>query len=66
MRTSYYPKWEKKFSETKKEEVWYPADMRFFDEVEKGNSTHVQIKNVDFKPLDPNLFTKAWVESKSR
>jgi hypothetical protein len=66
LRTAYFPRWKKKFSESKKADVWYPEEIRFFDEVEKANSTLVLIKTVDFKPLEPNLFTKAWLESKSR
>jgi hypothetical protein len=34
--------------------------------VEKANSTLIVIKSVDTKPLEANLFTKAWLESKSR
>ena len=66
LRTSYYPKWKKIFSESKKGDVWYPEEMRFYDEVEKANSTLILIKAVDLHPLPPNLFTKAWLESKSR
>lgn len=66
MRTSYYPKWKKIYSESKKGEVWYPEEMRFFDEIEKGNSTVILIQEIDLRPLDPNIFTKAWLESKSR
>jgi hypothetical protein len=66
LRTSYYPKWKKAFSESKKTEVWFPEEMRFYDEVEKENSTMIVIKSVDMKTLEPNLFTKAWLESKSR
>lgn len=66
LRTAYYPKWHKLYSESKKAEVWYPQEMRFYDEVEKANSTVVLIKQVDLRPLDANLFTKAWLESKSR
>jgi hypothetical protein len=66
LRTSYYPKWKKAFSESKKGDVWFPQEIRFFDEVEKANSTLILIRNVDFKPLPANLFTKAWLESKSR
>jgi hypothetical protein len=66
MRTAYYPKWKKAFSESKKGDVWYPEEIRFYDEVEKGNSTVMQIKDVDFKNLEQNMFTKAWLESKSR
>lgn len=66
MRTAYYPKWQKLFSESKKAEVWFPGEMRFFDEVEKSNSTLVLMKTVDLSKLDENMFTKAWLESKSR
>lgn len=66
MRTSYYPKWKKIFSESKKGDVWFPEEMRFFDEIEKENSTVVLIKSVDLKPLEANIFTKAWLESKTR
>jgi len=66
LRTSYYPKWKKAFSESKKTDVWFPEEMRFYDEVEKANSTLILLKSVDMKPLEANLFTKAWLESKSR
>jgi len=66
MRTAYYPKWQKIYSESKKADVWFPGEMRFFDEVEKQNSTLVLIKSVELSNLDANLFTKAWLESKSR
>jgi hypothetical protein len=66
LRTAYYPKWKKVWSESKKTEVWYPEEIRFFDEVEKANSTIVLIRAVDLHALPPNLFTKAWLESKSR
>ena len=67
MRTLYYPKWKKLFSESKGADVWYPEEIRIYDEVEKANSTTVVlIKNVDLRPLQANIFTKAWLESKSR
>ena len=66
LRTSYYPKWKKVFSESKHTEVWYPQEIRFYDEVEKANSTLILIRAVDLHPLEANLFTKAWLESKSR
>ncbi len=66
LRTSYYPRWKKMYSESKKGDVYYPEEMRFYDEVEKANSTFIMVKSVDMKPLEPNLFTKAWLESKSR
>lgn len=66
MRTTYYPKWKKVFSESKGSDVYYPEEIRIFDEVEKGNKTTVVITTVDLKPLSENIFTKAWLESKSR
>jgi len=66
MRTSYYPRWKKIHSESKKGDVWFPEEMRFYDEIEKANQTLILIKSVDLRTLDANLFTKAWLESKSR
>ena len=66
LRTSYYPKWKKVFSESKKADVYYPEEIRFYDEVEKANQTLVLIRAVDTHALPANLFTKAWLESKSR
>jgi outer membrane lipoprotein-sorting protein len=66
LRTSFYSKWKKIYSESKGGDTWYPGEMRFYDEVEKANSTLIVIKSVDTKPLEANLFTKAWLESKSR
>jgi hypothetical protein len=66
MRTSYYPRWKKVFSESKGTEVGFPEEMRMFDEVEKANSTLLLIKQIDLRPLEANLFTKAWLEAKSR
>ena len=66
MRTSYYPRWRKVFSESKGTDVWYPEEMRFYDEVEKANSTLILVRQVDLRPLTANMFTKAWLEAKSR
>lgn len=66
LRTSFYSKWKKIYSESKGGDTWYPGEMRFYDEVEKANSTLIVVKSVDTKPLEANLFTKAWLESKSR
>jgi hypothetical protein len=66
LRTTYYPKWSKLYSESKQADVYFPAEIRIFDEVEKGNSSIIVIKETDLRPLDANLFTKAWLESKSR
>lgn len=66
MRTTYYPKWNKLYSESKKADVYFAAEIRIYDEVEKGNSTLIVIRDTDLRSLDANLFTKAWLESKSR
>jgi outer membrane lipoprotein-sorting protein len=66
LRTSFFPKWQKQWSESKKAEVWFAREMHFFDEVERANQTLLIVKSVEFKPLEANLFTKAWLESKSR
>ena len=66
MRTSYVPKWQKLYSESKKAELWYRQEIRIYDEIDKANSTLVIVKSVDLNPLSENIFTKAWLESKSR
>ena len=66
MRTSYYPKWKRIYSESKGANVYFPKEIRIFDEVEKGTSTTIVLMEVDLKSLDANIFTKAWLESKSR
>lgn len=66
MRTTYYPKWRKIFSPDKGANVYFPEEIRIYDAIEKGNQTTVVITKVDLEPLDPNVFTKAWLESKSR
>jgi hypothetical protein len=66
MRTVYQPRWRRIFSPSKKADVWYPEEIRMYDEIEKGNSTLILIKEIDLRPLEANLFTKAWLESRSR
>ena len=66
MRTTYYPQWLKKYSESKGTEIYFPKEIRIYDEVQKGNQTTVVIQEVDLKTLDPSIFTTAWLESKSR
>ena len=66
MRTVYQPRWKKIFSPSKKADVWYPEEIRIYDEIEKGNSTLILIKEIDLRALEANLFTKAWLESRSR
>ena len=66
MRTALYPRWKKVYSESKRADVWYPEQIHVYDEIEKANSTMVVIKQVDLRPLTANMFTKAWLEAKSR
>jgi hypothetical protein len=66
MRTIYQPRWRKIFSQSKGADVWYPEEIRIYDEIEKGNSTLILIKEIDLRSLEANLFTKAWLESRSR
>ena len=66
MRTIYYPKWRKVFSESKGADVYIPNEIRIYDEIEKGNQTLIVLRKVDLRPLEKNIFTKAWVESRSR
>ncbi|MDQ3262227.1 MAG: outer membrane lipoprotein-sorting protein [Myxococcota bacterium] len=65
MRTSLIPNYGKVATPDDRA-VWYPREVRIFDEVEKGRTTVMVFKAVDLRPLDDNTFTKAWLESKSR
>lgn len=66
MRSIYYPKWRKMFSKSKNGDLWMPEEILVLDEVEKENKTNVKLLNADLSPLEANIFTKAWLESKSR
>ncbi|MGF1508749.1 MAG: outer membrane lipoprotein-sorting protein [Myxococcota bacterium] len=66
MRTTYYPRWKKVFSAKKGAPVFFPEEIRVYDEIEKGNRTTMVVTKMDFADLDSNIFTKAWLESKSR
>ena len=66
MRTTYYPKWERIYNEEKDDYVYFPKEIRIYDEVEKGNRTIILFRNVELESLPDNIFTKAWLESKSR
>lgn len=66
MRTTYYPKWDRIQSKTKGDWVYFPKEIRIFDEVEEGTRTLIAFKQVDLDKLPENIFTKAWLESKSR
>ncbi|MFT4625091.1 MAG: hypothetical protein ACI8PZ_003757 [Myxococcota bacterium] len=66
MRTTYYPKYRTMFSETKGADVYIAEEVRIFDEIEKGKNTTVVVQDVNLSALEENVFTKAWLESKSR
>jgi hypothetical protein len=38
----------------------------FIDEFEKGNKSIVELKNITIKPIDPHVFTKAYLENLSK
>jgi len=66
MRTSYYPRWKHVVGANKRESIWYPEEIRIYDELRAGSSTLILVKSVDLRPLDANLFSKAWLEAQSR
>jgi hypothetical protein len=66
MRTTYYPSWRKMYSADKGAEIYFPKEIRIFDELEKGNQTTIVMQEVALDPLEDSYFTKAWLESKSR
>lgn len=66
IRTTYYPRWKKVTNESTGKEVYFPREIRVFDEVEKGNRTIILFRSVELSALPDNIFTKAWLESKSR
>lgn len=65
MRTTLFPKW-LKIKSPQGKDVWYAEQIYLFDEVEKGNQSVVKLEAVDLNELPRNMFTKAWLESKSR
>jgi hypothetical protein len=66
MRTSYYPKWDKVFSESKGADVYVWEEALIKDEVEVGNQTRMKLLKVDLHSLEDSIFTKAWLEARSR
>lgn len=66
MRTTLYPMWNKMFSPSKNAEVYFPKEIRIYDEVQTGNTTTIVMQSVGLDALDDAIFTKAYLESKSR
>jgi len=66
LRTVLCSGWKKVILKERPEPFWYAEDVRLYDELHKGNSSTFKAKAVDLSSLPANLFTKAWLESKSR
>jgi outer membrane lipoprotein-sorting protein len=60
MESSYFPKY------TMIDDKYIPLQMIFVDEFEKGNKTMVQLSGIALKPIDNDVFTKAYLENLSR
>ena len=60
MQTEYHPKY------TQIEGKYIPLQMIFIDEFEKGNKTIVELSGISINKLDPNIFTKAYLENLSK
>jgi hypothetical protein len=65
LRTTYRTNY-KQFFDGKGNSQFVPMKSIVVDEVEKGNQTTMVIEQIDIEPLPANIFTKAWLESKSR
>lgn len=66
LRTLYFPSWEKVFSKKKKGHVHFPREIRIFDELDKGAQTIIVLQKVVVEDLPDNVFTKAWLQRRSR
>ncbi len=66
MLTTYYLKWKKVKVPNKKEPLDAPEEIRIINELQTGYSTTLQVQKIDMSGLPENVFTKAWLESKSR
>jgi hypothetical protein len=65
LRTLYFPAWNTAAS-TDGRSIAVPRQLIIYDEVEKGTRTTVVTRAIDLAPLGANIFTKAWVEGRSR
>lgn len=65
LRTTYRTNYQK-FSDASGREQFIPMKSIVKDEVEIGNQTTMVLEQIDTQPLAENIFTKAWLESKSR
>jgi outer membrane lipoprotein-sorting protein len=60
MQTAYYPKY------TVVEGHYIPIQHIYIDEFEKGNKSIVELSGISLAPLDPKIFTKAYLENLSK
>jgi hypothetical protein len=65
LRTTYRTNY-KNFTDRKGNSQFVPMKSIVKDEVEVGNQTTMVIEQIDTGALASNIFTKAWLESKSR
>jgi len=65
LRTTYRTDY-KKFEDGKGNSQFVPMKSIVKDEVEIGNQTTMILEQIDTEALAANIFTKAWLESKSR
>jgi outer membrane lipoprotein-sorting protein len=65
LRTTYRTKW-RKVEDEGETQRYIPMETRIYDEVEKGNQTIMVIDKITLKQLPKEIFTKAWLEAKSR
>jgi outer membrane lipoprotein-sorting protein len=66
MQSVYYPHWVKQDARKAGSFIFYPKEIRVFDEVTQKSETTIMIQQVELKRLPDNNFTKAWVETQSR
>lgn len=66
MRSMFVTKWLTKKDPTNGKEVVVPQEIRVFDQVDKGVRLQMVLRDIEFGGLDGSIFTKGWVEAKSR
>ena len=65
LRTTYRTKW-RKLNDENNNDRFVPMETRIYDEVETGNQTIMVIDKITLTSLPGEMFSKAWLESKSR
>lgn len=65
LRTTYRTRW-RPIEDDKARQRYFPMETRIYDEVEKGNQTTMVFDKITLNTLPSKIFTKAWLESKSR